>query len=351
LLYVALTRARDTLILTGSVTEKKWSGHWTEAGTITTQKILAAKSYADWLGLWFAQQPGASPELKGELPHLRWRFVADAALAREKTEGKNLPAEPQLPEFDEATLQKLRENLSWKYDFRAATERAAKSSVTALRRQAEESDDEAEPVFGLPFPPERTGPNRKLQIANRKLNAADAGTAQHKFLQHVALENVGGLAALEAAAKRLETAKVLSADERAALDLQAVAAFWDSDTGQKIRQQAANVRRELAFTARFSPQELDALTGSSRHSFPAPDEFIVVQGVTDLAVILAEEIWLVDFKTDAVRAGELAAKTKIYEPQLKLYASALAKIYSRPVTHGWLHFLSARKTAEIKLTR
>ena len=55
--------------------------------------------------------------------------------------------------------------------------------------------------------------------------------------------------------------------------------------------------------------------------------------------------------TDAVRAGELAAKTKIYEPQLKLYAIALAKIYSRPVTHGWLHFLSARKTAEIKLTR
>ena len=59
LLYVAMTRARDTLILTGSVTEKKWRTLWKETGTITPQKFLAAKSYADWMGLWFAQQTGA----------------------------------------------------------------------------------------------------------------------------------------------------------------------------------------------------------------------------------------------------------------------------------------------------
>jgi ATP-dependent exoDNAse (exonuclease V) beta subunit len=76
---------------------------------------------------------------------------------------------------------------------------------------------------------------------------------------------------------------------------------------------------------------------------------VVVQGVADLAVLLPEEIWLLDFKTDEVRANELAGKIKIYEPQLKLYASALKKIYSRPVTNCWLHFLSARKTADVKI--
>jgi ATP-dependent exoDNAse (exonuclease V) beta subunit len=49
-----------------------------------------------------------------------------------------------------------------------------------------------------------------------------------------------------------------------------------------------------------------------------------------------------------VRAADLAAKTKTYEPQLKLYASALAKIYSRPVTNCWLHFLSAWRTEKIE---
>jgi ATP-dependent exoDNAse (exonuclease V) beta subunit len=59
---------------------------------------------------------------------------------------------------------------------------------------------------------------------------------------------------------------------------------------------------------------------------------------------LPEEIWLVDFKTDEVRSGELTEKARLYAPQLKLYAHALEKIYSRPVTVLWLHFLSARKT-------
>ena len=58
LLYVALTRARDTLILTAAVTEKKWGSLWLKPEAITIQAIVAAKSYADWLGLWFAQSRG-----------------------------------------------------------------------------------------------------------------------------------------------------------------------------------------------------------------------------------------------------------------------------------------------------
>jgi ATP-dependent exoDNAse (exonuclease V) beta subunit len=55
----------------------------------------------------------------------------------------------------------------------------------------------------------------------------------------------------------------------------------------------------------------------------------------------------VDFKTDDVRARELAEKTRFYAPQLKLYAKALEKIYARPAVHCWLHFLSANRTEKI----
>ena len=104
----------------------------------------------------------------------------------------------------------------------------------------------------------------------------------------------------------------------------------------------------MAFTARFSPAELAEITGAKAEA-GLENEFVVVQGVADLVVLLPEEIWLVDFKTDQVRADELAEKAKIYAPQMKLYARALAKIYSRPVTNGWLHFLDARKTANVKI--
>ena len=61
------------------------------------------------------------------------------------------------------------------------------------------------------------------------------------------------------------------------------------------------------------------------------------------------EIWLVDFKTDEITANELREKKRLYAPQLKLYALALGKIYSRPVTARWLHFLSARKTMNVEV--
>jgi ATP-dependent helicase/nuclease subunit A len=359
LLYVAMTRARDMLILTGSVTEKKWAEAWQDAGAITSRKILAAKSYADWLGIWFGRQPGASSEKQGELPALRWRIADDAELASQpgETPDERVSAESQegsrghsahlMEALNDEALQKLRETLTWQYGFGAATECAAKSSVTVLRRQAQdELADEASPVFHFQVSAGWQVGKPGSSGAKSKLNAADAGTAHHKFLQHVSLKNAGDVAALAAEALRLEREKVLSAEEVAALDLKAMAGFWISDVGQMIREQATYVKRELEFTAKFSPAELSAIIGT-KTSPELAAEFVVVQGVADLVVLLPEAIWLVDFKTDAMRADGLPAKIKAYEPQLKLYARALEKIYSLPVTNCWLHFLSAEHTINI----
>jgi ATP-dependent exoDNAse (exonuclease V) beta subunit len=102
----------------------------------------------------------------------------------------------------------------------------------------------------------------------------------------------------------------------------------------------------LPFTAKFSPAELAEITGAKADG-GLENEFVVVQGVADLVVLLPREIWLADFKTDQTRADELPDKTKLYKPQLKLYARAMEKIYSRPAAICWLHFLSARRTVEI----
>jgi ATP-dependent helicase/nuclease subunit A len=342
LLYVALTRARDTLILTGTIPEKKWERFHAPPEAVTTRAIVAANSYADWLGLWFRNQnPKAEgPDLKqGELPQLRWRIAEVSGLADEPAD---VAVKIEPPALDDPTEQKLRKVLTWKYPFAAATRRAAKSSVSALRHQAaDERDDEAAPSF--PAPDFAPSTRRDLRGG---LSAADAGTAHHKFLQHVALENAASVPALKLEAERLEQEKILSAAERAALNLEDIAAFWDSPPGKKIRAEAAKVRRELAFTARFSPAELETATGVKSATGLA-DEFVVVQGMADLVVLLPEEIWLLDFKTDDLRRNELSARTKDYAPQLKLYARALEKIYARPVTFCWLHFLAARRTATI----
>ena len=360
LLYVALTRARDHLILTASITEKSWEEKWTQLQPVTARNITAAKCFADWLALWFsnqgpAPQSNTSSSSAGELETLRWQVVADEGL--EDASSSNNRGDEALTEFGNRQLaigsksepphagcykavEELRARLEWNYPFQAATRRTAKSSVTALRREAEESDDEAEKIH----PTVEIHPRRRRRLArNSKLSAAEIGVAHHKFLQHFNLDAADDLAA---EAERLVRENHFGADERAALNLAALAAFWNSVPGRKIRSHPEEVRREIPFTARFSPRELAEFTGVAPEA-GLEQEYVIVQGVADLVVLRPGEIWLVDFKTDEVSARELPEKIKIYTPQVRLYAAALERIFARQVTLRALHFLAAGKTVEV----
>jgi ATP-dependent helicase/nuclease subunit A len=370
LLYVALTRARDTLLLTGSVTEKKWETHWNEPVPLTAQAILAANSHADWIGLWFTQHQTR------EAPLLHCRLVEESELAKPPNEiepflspatvddspsprGEGERVQPPeskcpsvevpagLPPLDDATRAHLQKVLTWRYGFSTATEYKAKTSVTALRRLVADllEGDEAQPIY-----PASPTDRFELSGGDAGMSAEAVGTAHHTFLQHVRLENTGDIHFLTDEADRLVRMKLLSAEESGALDLAAIAAFWNSPEGRGIRLEAACVHRELPFTARFSPAELAALGGVSPDPATARElagEFVVVQGVADLVVRLPRELWLVDFKTDRLAKSELPAKTAHYQPQLKLYAGALAKIYGLPVTRCWLHFLALGQTVAV----
>jgi ATP-dependent helicase/nuclease subunit A len=351
-LYVALTRARDRLILTGTTARKADSVCW-QAGEAEPEKPAAARSHLDWLLAWLPQTTAAEEwqdDRTGQNALLQWKIYDgdDGAFASPEPVAE-INIAPQNTAPDESVLKTLTARLEWKYPFAAATERAAKSSVSELRRlAAEEMDEETLPLF---FPPTE---NSKPKTRNSKLSAAEYGTAHHLFLQLVALEQCGSEAGLRAEAERLRGDGRLSPEQFAALDFKSLVAFWRGAVGGKVLSQAAQAQRELAFTARFSPEELDKLTGSSRgddrtpqRGIPAADEFVVVQGVADLVVLLPKEIWLLDFKTDDVDAGWLAQKVKFYEPQLRLYALALARIYNRPVKNAWLHFLTTGQSVNI----
>ncbi|HEY1789858.1 MAG TPA: 3'-5' exonuclease, partial [Verrucomicrobiae bacterium] len=364
LLYVALTRARDTLILTGGASPKKWEGYFERHTSLGPRDILSANSCMDWLGMWFALQGfnfTIEPGVHGESPLLRWRVVsalesgAAVALANPLTAIPPIAAVQTAPggegeAHDDPTpqsLSELAEKINWQYPFAPATQRVAKTSVTALRREM--ADDEAEQPFRtiIRRAPTLTKPSSDRQRAATRLNAADTGLAHHKFLQYFAFETATDLKTFVAEAKRLEAEQYLSGEEAAALDLEALADFWGSEMGKRIRANASSVRRELAFTAGFAPMELDEIFGKEQGR-ELDGEMIVVQGVADLAVLLPKEIWLVDFKTDDVTAKELPGKIQVYSPQLKLYARALEKIYSRPVTDCRLHFLTLRKTISVE---
>jgi ATP-dependent helicase/nuclease subunit A len=351
LLYVAMTRARDRLILTGSISESKLKKFWSPgaAGQVSGIKmsaLLSARSYSDWLGFWFAQQAGPREEsaTHGEIPGLAWNIHEDSEL-----DVGNLAPAAQLETADSVLSatsgewQALQEKLAWKYPFTDATRQPAKTSVSAIRRAA--SDDEwsaGRGAWSVERVERRTGERGGWGVER----GGDIGTAHHTFLQHVSLEQAGTVADLKKEARRLESRKALTAEEVALLDFDSLAAFWSSDLGRSIRARSRFVQRELPFTMRLSAQELLAWTGETAVK-NLEEEFVVVQGVADLVVLMPKELWLLDFKTDRLKPGEISQRAKSYEPQIKLYAAALSRIYGRPVTSAWLYFLSCGEAVAV----
>ncbi|HEX3718231.1 MAG TPA: UvrD-helicase domain-containing protein [Verrucomicrobiae bacterium] len=334
LLYVAVTRAAQRLILAGTVSKKSLEERWPEhAGRgLCEADILGNTNYLDWIGNWLAVS--ANPAKSGANSLLIWTVSDD-----DSPVGTDASATAKVSDAVDISPE-IRDRLDWRYPFRAETELPAKASVSLLRRQMAGEEEEASPMFAFDATPSRR------PVADGRLTATEIGSAHHAFLESLALERAQSIEGLRAEAERLRECKKLSAEEVANLDFEGLAAFWKSDEGRQLLGVSATIRRELAFTARFAPAELARL-GCEDFAPAGADEFVVVQGVVDLAAFLPEEIWILDFKTDQFPQDQLNRKIEIYRPQLALYAEAIARIHQRPVTRRWLHFLSRRHTVEL----
>ncbi|MEW6303907.1 MAG: UvrD-helicase domain-containing protein [Verrucomicrobiota bacterium] len=354
LFYVAVTRARDTLILSGVAKNKPAGERWPSLGpmALSDAQVSGAKRYLEWLRLWLpmvtADKDWTSDD-EGANALLRWKIydANDPLLARALHSGVVAePAPEELKAMSSETVEALKQRLAWKYTRIAATVEPAKASVTGLReRRVELADEEAQPWFA--FAAEKAEGD---QTGDTGVSAEEKGSFHHVFLQFVSLDSVASVEALQAEAARLVGEGLMRAEETAVLDWEGLLEFWNSVPGRRIRAKARGVRHELPFTVRVSGGDLKRAGIAPVDQRLPDDEFIVVQGVADLAVILNQEIWLLDFKTDDIAPGELPRRMKHYEPQLRLYALALERIFRRPVTERWLHFLKLRRTLSVEAT-
>lgn len=351
LLYVATTRARDLLILTGSASRKAIEEKWNfdPDRPLATPALLGANRYLDWIAPSCARLTGdAEWNLKpsGIGASLSWRFVSSDELSIDSDDSG--AAESAAPERREADLDSLIERITWSYPHMDASRESAKASVTAIRRQFDENAaEEALPLFRQRAKRvDASEPVAEARTGSSRLTAAAIGNAHHAFLQHVSLDKTDSEENLQSEVERLIQLRALNREEAAALDLAALLSFWNSEMGAGIRERSESVRRELPFTARFSREEIQSLL-TDAGSIEADDEFVVVQGVVDLAILGDDTIEILDFKTDRMRESDLDRKQTIYGPQLKMYAAALHKIYGKHVTCASLHFLSLNRTVEV----
>jgi ATP-dependent helicase/nuclease subunit A len=116
-----------------------------------------------------------------------------------------------------------------------------------------------------------------------------------------------------------------------------ISAFFSSELGEKLRK-GAEVLREFKFSI---------LEDGSRFADGLEGEQILFQGVVDCALVEEDGITVIDFKTDHVTEETLAQKVDHYRPQVEAYASALERIFGKPIKESVLYFFRMNRFVRI----
>jgi ATP-dependent helicase/nuclease subunit A len=319
ILYVALTRAKERLIVTGAcdALQRKLQAlavRPQQDGRFPEHAVARSQSWLEWLIMTALCLPGGAPLREyaglpqpGGIPcrgELRCRVVCSGK--REEETAVPAVARPTA-EVSAPLLARLERRLASRYPYEAATVIPTKMAVTAMVRSSEEARSyrfQKKPQF----------------ITRQKMTAADRGDAFHKFmlfadLRHAAVDPQGET-------ERLIRLRFLSEDEGEAISSKALRAFFRSPLWSRIAR-AEKIEREFRFMA---------LLGADRLAGCLPqigEERVTVQGICDLLFFEGEQAVLVDYKTDRVDSGSVLLAR--YSSQLLLYREILQHSLHIPV--------------------
>ena len=345
LLYVALTRAQDKLILTVPLSSGKSAKPFAKAAAFLAAGAGAtlhqqANSFADWLRAALLVHPdgGVLRQLScnRELLFVQTESVMNIKVcddAVQLSEEIDTDTPDETPETDPALVEKLRQNFAWQYPAAALAQVPSKVSVTSIVHKAEQTTLER-PGF----------------LSKDGLTAAEMGTALHAFLEHAdfarlaAAKAAGTLDAAIPAERDRQVAVQLTAPEIAEkLDAVCIRRFVESEAFAKICA-AEQVLRELPFITALPAGAVLAAQGHEERP-AAADAQVLVQGIADLVLVYPDHLELLDYKTDRRKAE--SDFLRAYRAQLNLYAIAIEKRFApKKVTYKGIYSFALGKLIE-----
>lgn len=356
ILYVAMTRARDQLILTSHSSHidrdwQRWTSHLNPA---------QAKSYFDWVMPAALAPFGAKADADYARPGAAWQDavwqvrIAKAVPAGTVEEGA-YDGEPRLEALRRGDLTGtpvpswLDEQLSWQYAYPQAVRTAAKFSVSEVKRRYQElHSDELQDEAALSVPaaaviPPAPGEDDAfaalppwLAGEEAAVSGAQRGTALHKALQYITPAADQTTATLRREIDAFVRQGLLSREEAKLVYVPVLAAFCQSDIGRRMAE-SPELHREYPFTV--------LLAGGDPLPETETGEQILIQGVID-CLFREDDAWiLVDYKSDRLETAD--AFRRRYAVQLALYKRAVEQITHRPVEETYIYSLHLQQ--EIRL--
>ena len=331
-LYVAMTRARDRLIMTyASDSLQKDLEDIAGRMDLSGKELITAQvsNPGKWI-LYTAMsriESGALFALGGRpgevsLREPAWHVTVQTVAAAQAAETTERAVEEK--SLSPAELESLRRNLSFSYAHADAVK--APSKQTATQRKGRDKDREAAENAGEQKPIYRAW--RKPSFREQAPDGAARGTAMHSAMQYIRYEACTDPEAVRMEVERLVAGKFITAEQGALVDHAAIAAFFQTEIGQRLRT-ATNVQREFKFSILDDGREyVPGLQG----------EQVLLQGVVDCALIEPDGITVLDFKSDRGSAKELDTLVDRYRLQVNTYAQALSRIFELPIKAKGLYF-------------
>jgi ATP-dependent helicase/nuclease subunit A len=352
ILYTAMTRARDLLVLVGHVGCRmsdvgcRYIPH--PPSSIphpSLWSIATAQTPLDWL---LSSTSGAPESLFKIHTHdavemSAWRVTDPRDQGEKQTRlavsrCEALPVDEPLAPGD-PEVEEVLSRIDFVYPYLLSTSVRATMAASEFKGVYDflRDPDERPDLRALP---------QAFQVPPSKYASQPAATSvyrgviTHRVLQHLDFAVAVDADGVASELQRMMGGGVIAAEDRTVVDAEGLAWFVSTPLAESIRRAGPAYAREFRYIA------AEPLTSFDRSIVAGPDDRVLVRGIVDGILPTKKGLTLVDFKTDAIAANEVPARGERYRPQMTLYASAMAALWRRPVNAIWLVFLTPRQMLE-----
>ncbi len=361
-LYVALTRAKEKLIVVGrqkdvnkkmSDKQKVLEVYSENNKKINPYLLQKYKTYLDWLELIYLKEGTTntkdvfSVSINKKADLIKNSKQEDNEIEDIYAKIKN-NAESHNNVKNQETKDKIKQFLDWKYPYTEVSEIPTKTSVTKIKELANaEQMQERTKELKIDIQENSTQisisakPKFLKDSKDNKITNAQKGTVMHLCVQKMNEKEEYDLQKIRNLIEELKGRELISSAEADSIDVNRLLEYTKSDLWQELKE-ANEINKEKAFYINVKASRL--YNNISKEI----DEDILVQGVIDLYYINKNDnLVLVDYKTDYVEIGKEENLVEKYREQLNLYKEALEKSLNRRVSNVGIYSLYLNKLIQI----
>jgi len=348
ILYVAFTRAKEKLIITGAVKDiARSTDRWKSSSGANTQKVpefdvLRGRSFLDWICTALMRDNEGKPAERLESVE-GWdiRFwnreeVLRGAVVEEHGK-EELIDEAALSSAEANMKDEIIKRLEWKYPYSAYEKLPVKVTVTELKRYF---DTEAADEFRMQAAPGIRKRPRFLEETSG-MTAAERGSLMHFVLQHMDFGGVVSEAGIKRQLEDMIRMELLTEVQARNVNINGIIGFLNSSLGKRMIK-ADRLFREMPFTMEVECSEVFGSLAGCGHE----GETVVLQGIIDCWFEEEGKLVLVDYKTDYVPEGEVSRIKEKYRTQIEYYARALSQITGKEVSGKYIYLFWNGKILE-----